>query len=168
MLISPIFILTFSLVVSKAHSQTGKITGTVSYYFNDNYGFKTDVGADIYFLSSNDLDNSDIITLYDWHLERILPSMSKTDIDELDKKTYNIWNIIREKAIYNNNHVLADGNGNFMKNLEAGNYFVFVQSANRQSERNYSRIESFGLIHIDFVELEEGKEKFVGVKFLIR
>lgn len=54
------FVLAGTLLLS-CKKEPGKVSGVITYYFNENFGNKPDVGSKIYFLSANDVDTNQFI-----------------------------------------------------------------------------------------------------------
>ncbi len=157
------FILLLILFISC--NQKGKIEdrelvnvkGVVTYFFNDNYGQKPDVGAEIYFLEKAETDTFSFDVLWCCtkkspshvsNINRILKledDLSKGKItskqltDSLlafDDKEYNDRSNLLKKFISlmkdKNYKCIANGNGEFDIKLPKGKYFTLVKFSHRE------------------------------------
>lgn len=167
--------------------QEGKIAGVVTYFFNDNYGDKPDVGAEILIINSSEVPNFHLSTvdsfghayaykiLYNSYAKRgeSVPKYiadevvsygvdGKDGFDDLDNRTLNeLYKIKFEKIIYCTK-LIVDGNGTFSSNLPVGKYYVYITSNNRKGD---SQTEIMGKIYCKEVVVKTGEISNVNAKF---
>jgi hypothetical protein len=108
---STIILTSPATVHSASDAAGGKIAGVLTYYFNDNYGSKPDVGAEVYLLDG-DID--------------LKPNQMHSPMND---HTYLIWNASGPVQYHVAASTSADGSGKFeLSNVPAGKYTLLVQS----------------------------------------
>lgn len=165
--------------------ESGKISGVLTYYFNQNFGDKPDVGASIFVADSAMIPefNFDevlsfqsaimyrkLLDLYNQQ-NRPLPALiqsqadknkwaEKTVFDELDKiSSRNITKFKNsDKAI----KALADGAGNYSIKVDPGTYYILIESNNRNG---MTITEISGKIYLKKVLIKAGDEQNVSQSF---
>ncbi|MBX3282458.1 MAG: hypothetical protein KF756_08280 [Acidobacteria bacterium] len=97
------------------------VSGSLSYYFNRNYGNKPDVGSKVYLIQSNDkplFQGTDTIFVVG---DKLIVTRTKEDRSEF-------------KVLYS---TAADGNGRYeFKGIEPGSYWLLAVSAHANGESN--------------------------------
>jgi hypothetical protein len=148
-------IIGFTITSCKRQS---KITGVVTYFFNENFGQKPDVGAEIYFLEKGEQDLFDFTT--PWTFSKISPHHRENYNKILDWKSNILKNEMSENAFADSVSVIqtaealerenainyfkslmkndqlkctANGNGEFSINLPKGHYYVLVVFSHRDA-----------------------------------
>jgi len=173
-------------IIEQKQEQKGKITGVVTYFFNDNYGDKPDVGAEILIINISKIPDFKYLTvdsfyhantyknLYDSYaaMSEIPDNISnelkeygvdtKERFDALDKRTDDELDKIRYEFNYYCIKLVVDGNGNFSSNVPPGKYYVYVQSNNR---KGHSRTEIMGKIYCKKVVVKSGETSNLNAKF---
>jgi hypothetical protein len=173
------------LLTSGQESADCYISGVVTYYFNENYGYKPDVGAEVFVVPIDSEPNFDQLLLSEYHLgvsaralctiyrakgmkppantlEQLERIGAETDKkwEELDHKAYDVC-----RALKNNHSVVqtsADGNGSFRTKVRPGKYYVLVVSKHRNRP---TLTEYEGKIFIDEIEIKAGEEKNIPAEF---
>lgn len=164
----------------------GKISGVVTYYFNDNYGDKPDVGAQVLIINSLNVPNFNYATvdsfryantykiLYSSYAKRgkvpddIKENVQKYGVetqegfDALDNRAGDELNKIRFNNIIYCTKVSVDGNGTFSANVEPGKYYVYITSNNRKG-RNMTEV--MGKVNCKEVVVKSGETSNVNAKF---
>jgi len=134
--------------------QNGRVSGVITYFFNDNFGSKPDVGADVYIVESNkvpDFNYATVDSFYNSNIHRLYRSkwgaivssnkvlaniiveakkynLDRKSFNSLDKRAAtNISQIIDAKDVMNLN---VDGIGNFSIKVKPGTYFICIKSKN--------------------------------------
>ncbi|WP_460622870.1 hypothetical protein [Hymenobacter tenuis] len=124
-----------------------ELKGIVTYYFNDNYGYKSDVGAKAYILKEATVKAGKIeVSKLEQYLASPPDARNPTTLlpGEFDVKTIEAdaqtakFRIMTDPAA---SIVTADGSGVFTKKLAPGTYFVLINSANRD---RVNLVESLG------------------------
>ena len=157
----------------------GNIKGVVTYYFNQNYGDKPDVGAKIYVRKTDSISkkNSVINKFQRVKVCRYLLQM-KTNIEDCKKTLANLGvetdadfdklnsTILSEflGMDFNKNikKITADGNGNYSLSLDPGLYEIIFVSKGR-NDLSVAEIE--GKISNEFINLKPGDELTVDKRF---
>lgn len=165
----------------------GKIAGVVTYYFNDNYGDKPDVGAKVLIINSLKVPDFHFATvdnflkaktyklLYDSYVtmgqtpnnsikENVKAYGVETaeGFDALDKRAVNELDKIRFDNIFYCTKVVADGNGTFSVNVAPGKYYVYITSNNR---RGKNITEILGKVNCKEIEVKSGQTSNLNAKF---
>jgi hypothetical protein len=165
-------------------TQEGKIFGVVTYFFNDNYGYKPDVGAGIYVIDSikspyfkpKTIDSIQIGSNYRYlylsYPKRSIPIdvlknaenynvINEASYEALDKRALEI---ILTMEVFDKNlfKTIADGSGNYSIKVKPGTYYVCIKSSNRTG---LSTTESNGKVYYKKVIIEEGSEINLNCKF---
>jgi hypothetical protein len=163
-----------------------KIFGVVTYFFNDNYGYKPDVGAEVYVADSAKNSSFDFATVDTFYLGSKYrsiyldyKSMGKNQVPErviARVKEYNVideasFNSLDERAnknlrkiVYSTDvtRTVVDGNGNYSVKIQPGTYYVYIKSINR---KGINLTEIRGKIYCKKVTVKEGEETNVSHKF---
>lgn len=114
-----------------------ELRGVVTYFFNDNYGFKPDVGANAYIIKDGIIrpDSLDAKAADDFRSENMIYTLGQ-DVG----KSRDDYNSAKRRAIHLQERIssnpaastlTADGQGVFTKKLVPGTYWVLIASANR-------------------------------------
>ncbi len=142
-----------------------KLSGNMTYFFNDNYGFKPDSGSEIYFVKSNlikknilsDIKNFQLYSLKDASAQ-YNGKRDKNFIRAANNIAYNFSIIITKlKPIT----VTADGSGNFKTKLPIGKYIVMAQSAHRDKT---NLLEIGGMKSFKEISITNNNEIFLNIK----
>lgn len=161
------------------------IKGVVTYYFNKNYGFKPDIGANVYIINSKDLGYIDTLSIINFIRAKLLRTTislllksgreAKLDFDELSKinaETEDKFKALDNKtndavlSIQNNEKTInlsVDGNGTFSKSLKPGDYSVLIISKNRT---DINRTELLGKIDFKNIRVIKNAEEVVNAEFM--
>ncbi len=162
-----------------------KILGVVTYYFNKNFGYKSDVGAVVYVVDSSITHNIEFATIDTFHLGNIdrnissvyksmhekVPDNIKTEISNYDFDDDDIFNALDLRAsknidkIINSKDVIktvVDGNGNYSIKIKPGIYYVYIISNFR---RGATMTEILGKIYCERIVINEGEDINVSTKF---
>ena len=158
------------------------IKGVVTYFFNENFGYKPDVGADIFIINDKDLGNinTDYIqnykrakTLFDLIIlgsgkmnDNFLKELSEINAEtkdkfkDLDDRSGKAILAFRTsgKAI----ELSVDGNGGFSKVLKPGDYSLLIVSKNR---KDLTLSEVMGKIYFQKLKLLNDTEEDIKVEF---
>jgi hypothetical protein len=158
------------------------IKGVVTYYFNRNYGYKPDVGAEVYIINYKDLGNADTLSIKNFTLAKIVRntmSMSEDDykiqcykqltelnaetkdkFDSLDWKCYMAVSLIQrnKKKV----KMTVDGSGAFSKLLLPGDYFILIISNHR---KGVNATDLMGKLDYKQISLSKNGEGVVNVEF---
>jgi hypothetical protein len=184
--ITDVSVIYFDDKVTQASENLSTISGVVTYYFNQNYGDKPDVGAEIYivdslkcpefnkaivdsfsigsFYKSVQINRSYFITskqevaakLKEYKIE------SKEAFEAFDKRASdNIYKLENSKNTYK---LVADGNGNYSKKLNAGTYYVLIRSKHRNG---IFLTNIMGKIYLQTVKIAENEDVAVNYNFSI-
>jgi hypothetical protein len=173
------------LLDMKPQIEDATISGVITYFFNNNYGDKPDVGATIYILDTAKFDtlNPELIMQYHYAYfyhniaasyssrrkpipDDVQKSLEKFGADteekfqQLEKTAVNTF--IKITMSKNVIKLTADGNGYYSKKLKPTKYLVLIQSKHRQS-MNVMEIE--GVIDYNVITLTPGEEKNLSYNF---
>ena len=165
----------------------GKIAGVITYYFNDNYGDKPDVGAKVLIINSLKVPDFHFATvdsflnantyklLYDSYigmgqtpdnsLKENLKAYgveSQEGFDALDKRAENELDKIKFENIIYCKKVVADGIGTFSVNVAPGKYYVYITSNNRSGQNT---TEILGKVNCQEIEVKSGETSNIHAKF---
>lgn len=166
----------------------GKIAGVVTYYFNENYGDKPDVGAKVLVIDALKVPDFKYSTvdsfmyantyknLYDSYAaerkSKIPDNVSKVvkeygvdtkaGFDALDNRAEDELDKIRFSNIIYCTKLVVDGNGTFSANVPPRKYYVIVTSNNRTGR---SMTEIMGKIYFEKVEVKSGGTSNFNAKF---
>lgn len=151
------FLILIIILTATSCNRESKITGTVTYFFNDNFGQKPDVGAEIYFLEKGDQDLFDFTLKWSskispnhlanrnkiaqWELDKLRNKMSEISFADSVYAIQNSEEIERRNAISYFKSLMkndklkctANGNGEFSINLPSGRYYVLVVFSHRDA-----------------------------------
>lgn len=162
----------------------GEIKGVVTFFFNDNYGNKPDIGSDVIIRPTSEEDTTRFI-VNQYILAKLALSIlegNKTLGQPLDEKyekklkelgiqTPEDFEKFSEKVLQ---HVTksqysqetykttVDGNGNFQQEVEPGKYEVIVISKNRTSA---TLLEVGGKIDSKIVDVKPGEKVNLNYEF---
>jgi len=166
----------------------GKIAGVVTYYFNDNYGDKPDVGSKVLIIDALKVPDFKYSTvdsflyantyknLYDSYAadrESKIPDNiiqivkeygvdTQAGFDALDNRTQKELNKIKFNNIIYCTKLVVDGNGTVSANVPPGKYYIVVASNNRTGR---SMTEILGKIYFEKVEVKSGETSNFNAKF---
>lgn len=133
-----------------AQDQKGTLKGVVTYYFNDNFGDKPDVGAEVYVLPFKDFKQEYADSLNAYHSAEITWNSYRRTPSRKDKNKYreqltalNAYPEERFSDMYSNlltmrrkiqncdnvAHTYVDGVGTFSIDIPSGDYFLMYLSA---------------------------------------
>ena len=163
----------------------GKLSGVITYYFNENYGDKADVGAEIYIIKTSDFDKDSAKAISNFLMYKGSCNIRKAEIslkeakEEIDiyeeiRLIHNIDSIIDTESdeVYskillirdnkNTIKILADGNGSFNTNLTFGEYYVLIVSNHRKGN---NLVDYNGLIDFNTIKIKPRKETTLNAKF---
>lgn len=148
-----VFFVSLLITAIGAYAQTGKVKGVVQYKYNDYVGFKTDVGAEFYVVSTSKVPN---VNVEDWdkyeaktkdymkyleykndpeipsgylHLFTSWKDADKKVLDELDGKCLEQSLIIKESC---EDFDIIDESGKYELTLPYGEYYILFISKNRE------------------------------------
>lgn len=168
--------------------QEGKISGVVTYFFNDNYGDKPDIGAKVIIANAENLPdfNYNIVegflhgklyrSLYNSYvargdkkgLESIMDQVrlyqveTQEKFNSLDNRAADELSKIKFKnAVYNIN-LVVDGNGTVSTSVPQRKYFVYVISNNRTGD---NVCEMMGKIYFTTITVKAGETANFAAKF---
>lgn len=163
-----------------------KIFGVVTYYFNKNYGYKPDVGVEVYIVDSAKVPTFSMANIDTFYYAssyrdmcKVYQSAKKTvptdileelkkwnveteeDFNSLDKRTYTniLSKIINSKVAIT---TFVDGGGNYSVKVEPGTYYVYMSSKNRTG---LSITEIGGKIYCKKIIVKEGEDVNVSKQF---
>jgi len=147
-----------------------RLNGVVTYFFNENYGHRPDVGAEIYILQRNKVD-IDTSAIRDYRIIKLLAqirqasakALSDSDKIALNKQDIKAFEVC--SAIKNSKHAIklvADGNGSYSTELPPGEYYILIVSQHR---KDLTITEVGGKINFTTLTVESGKEYTVNAKF---
>lgn len=171
----------------KKQAQQGVISGVVTYFFNDNYGNKPDIGAEVCIADSaknQDVKFSTIDSLLFASYYRylyLLPRNKRTPVDRIEKKIkeYNCDskesfdsldsratnNILKLMYVSKNvTKTVVDGNGNYSIKVKPGTYYVCIKSKNRRGLSNCVT-EAAGKLNINKIIVKESLDYNVSCNF---
>lgn len=160
-----------------AKKQNGKITGSVRYKFNDYQGYKIDVGAVVYavhvdalqdILSYDDIKKYEDLAEKKTHYRMALNELdgNKTFasmashysegydnmLEDLDSKMFDFIASVPSKKI---NMALIDSSGIYSMELPYGEYYIVFKSKNRE---RMMTSELTGRIHVEKINLNTPTE----------
>lgn len=152
-----ILALTFGLTITSCSRQS-KVTGVVTYFFNENFGQKPDVGAEIYFLEKGDQDLFDFTLqwrsskisphhkenynkILDWKIDMFKDKMNENSFADSLLVIQTAEALERENAISYFKSLMkndqlkctANGSGEFSIALPKGKYYVLVVYSHRDA-----------------------------------
>jgi hypothetical protein len=158
----------------------GELKGVVTYYFNQNYGDKPDIGAKIY-VRQADTTNGMRSVINQYQRARVCRSLIeyKTQIEsctktlqELNADTDEKFSALDSKVskdmlqldIFDKSviKVTADGNGSYSLKLNPGLYELVIVSKGR---KGLTVAEALGKIEQKYFRIEAGESKVVDVRF---
>lgn len=154
----------------------GILTGVVTYFFNDNYGDKPDVGSEIFILPEKYKDTclqllrfqSEVLSRTTAELSRELgheyphQKMSQSDFEQLETHVSLFIEELKYDKLSDVNKVLANGNGSFSIYLTPGKYYLIARSAHRKSYSN--KVEMYGQIDMAIGQVKAGQTTFAKLR----
>lgn len=183
------FLIFISLIflLSSCSLLNGKLSGVITYYFNDNYGDKADVGSEIYVLKKSDFNKGnafgyieiDIIVAKmkqyaakdnaKFYAERNKISFSDAQdvYEKAEKDFYNSsLEILKTLQAFKSNEktkkIVADGNGSYNISIPYGEYYVLVISNHRKAS---NIIENEGRIKVSKITIKFREETSLNFRF---
>ena len=162
------------------------IKGVVTSHLRKNTGNKPDVGAKIYVINVNDLDNTDTLTISNFIFARSvelkllnLEGMSLEEyenykyreLSKVDAETRGKLNLLHENAVMAVNKIrdnvktiklIADGNGSFLKTLKPGIYYILIESNEKSDLILMEHIRNIKTFRI---RLGSGDEEMISADF---
>jgi hypothetical protein len=153
--------------------QPASIAGVVTYFFNDNYGFKPDVGSNIFIVNNKytKIDSSALLIMLYYQISvkrKEALSLLGSGITKDDEENTDRLDVMADsirKIVKNNMHTIkltADGNGSYSRQLDPGLYSILIVSKHRNAN---SKTELFGKIHLEIIRFESGKQYSVNAEF---
>ncbi|MEO5990932.1 MAG: hypothetical protein ABIP68_04795 [Ferruginibacter sp.] len=164
----------------------GKISGVITYFFNDNIGDKPDVGSEILIINSAKVPNFNFSTVDSFRYAKTYKTLyfsyakrgkvpddirekvqkygveTEEGFDALDNRARDELVKIRFENITYCTKVVVDGNGTFSANLESGKYYVYITSNNRKGK---NMTEVMGKVYCQEVVVRSGETTNVNTKF---
>jgi hypothetical protein len=162
----------------------GSISGVVTYFFNDNYGDKPDVGSEVYIVdveSVPDFSKATVDSFYyasfyrniylDYKSRGRVPENIMTEVHKynaIDKDAFNALdkqattNLLKIEFSRDAIKTIVDGSGNYSAKLKPGSYFVYIQSNNREE---FTMTERMGKIYCARVTVKAGADSNVSCNF---
>jgi hypothetical protein len=163
-------------------NKQSRLTGVVTYYFNENFGDRPDVGAEVYILSEKHKSKcNDVMIFFSEVLGRnvtekikeleldvpnIIKLMKKSSFDSLESRVSIFIDKLRYGKISDAIKVIADGDGSFSAVVKPGHYYFIVRSAHRNSYSN--KVELLAQLGVEETEVKEGATKSVKIRFTDR
>ena len=139
-----------SAKIPEATQGFGAIKGTVTYFFNENYGDKPDAGSTVTLLTSE-------------QAVRLQKSTGGTDNDPIPERAGLDTYFLIHANTDNFRETKADGSGNFsFDRIPVGRYLVVKQSAHSNGKANRDLI---GKVDCNFVEVKAGETVDVSHSF---
>jgi hypothetical protein len=150
------------LVKPTGQNQNGKISGVITYFFNDNLGYKPDVGAEVLVISSAKISNFNYSIIDSFLNPEMYSITNKTVLSELDKGAWDEIAKIKYENIAYCQKLIVDGNGNFSSDFPEGTYYVLVTSANRHG---YGMSDALGKYGCKKLIVKPGETTYFNKKF---
>jgi hypothetical protein len=157
----------------------GKLSGVITYYFNDNYGDKPDVGAEIYIIERDSASISNI-SMFEVLKSELLLQEAKNRLNRakgldnairIDTALVRHYETVCDSALQEvfvferqAKKYVADGTGAYSANLKPGKYYVLIKSSHSTS---VNIVEISGQIDVHLVSIESEKESTANTKFSI-
>lgn len=143
------------------------IKGVVTYFFNDNFGYRPDVGAKVFICDPGEVsfDTSSIRVYTVMHLlqqiqRQPIPPDVQAKFDECDKAAFDEYRKIQSDP--RTIRLAADGSGTFTQHVRPGYYAILIVSAHR---KDLSLTELDGKINFSMIMIEDGMEHQVQARF---
>ncbi|MBI3878514.1 MAG: hypothetical protein HY301_00415 [Verrucomicrobia bacterium] len=163
-------------------TQKGELNGVVTYFFNSNFGYKPDVGAEIYVFPVDAYSDFDPSVITEYQTMKHAMSWSKSTDQRLRQDSQKIlskysspvesaWKDLDARVVKmalpaevgdKTIRLTADGNGAFKRSLQPGTYYTIIRSKHRQ---DMSVSEISGKIFVRKVEIKSGEEASLDAKF---
>jgi predicted nucleic acid-binding Zn-ribbon protein len=171
--------------ISKNINKNGSLTGVVTYFFNDNYGYKPDIGSKVIIHKTNKenslneqfsryrraktylsllsyLKKKDSNRVkYETELKK-LGINSEEDFKALDKETATQLIGLSSVIAKETETITVDGNGKYSINLTPGFYEVVIQSKGRN---DITMTEVRGKIKYETIEISPNEASTIDAKF---
>lgn len=109
------------------YAQSG-IHGIVTYFFDDNYGYKADLGGDVWVIDAAEIPSFDKWTVATY----VQAHPGDKSFDEVDQKTFML--LINLRVNKKCHHQTIDGNGSYSMKISPGHYYLYMRSANRKAQ----------------------------------
>ncbi len=138
--------------------QKGKISGVVTYFFNDNYRYKPDIGATVSIISVEKIP----IVNYK-NIENYMSSKNNVQMDdETDEKAYQEITQLKFRGGVDRITLGVDGSGNFSTDVPSGVYYLLVVSTERT---RHTKCEFGGKFYCSKVEVNPNQTSSFNIKF---
>jgi hypothetical protein len=162
-------------------NRKGELTGSVSYFFNDNYGYKPDVGSEAFVWRKGVYPESLPLNLAKYHLlkstltlksiggelnqwqKKMLVESGIGSAQDLETMGGTLFDQLR--VVIDDMRTIKlsiDGSGGFRHSLPPGDYYLLVRSSHRSST---SLLEVSGDWDVQAFTIAPGEEAGVTVKF---
>jgi len=148
-------IINFVLPKPEVIVDTGSIKGVITYYFNENFGDKVDVGANVWLVEGELAvstaeaflgGNEQMIIRNDTELQS---ARDRGEDAETIRKMVKDYKVIHRTTV--------DGNGNYeMKDIPVGKYTLFIQSKHR---KQLNARDVLGVLRTLPVEVKKGQAR---------
>ncbi len=153
--------------------KAASLAGVVTYYFNDNYGFKPDVGSNIYIIDNKytKIDSSALLIILSYQISVIrkkalsllgsnITKEDEENADRIDAIADSICTIVKTNP--QTIKLAADGNGSYSRELDPGFYSILIVSKHRTA---VAKTELDGKIYLEIIRIESGKQYSVNAEF---
>ena len=152
---------------TKVENQRGDVAGTVTYYFNENYGYKPDAGAQVFIFKKEDYPVFDPSQVKNYLIKKYaaisgdkaqsaawLEMGSNAGFEEM---------VIQVQVGKKTTKLDVDGSGSFRTRMKPGHYSVLIKSAHRNGD---VPVEITGQIEYQEIDVAADDQANVSVKFL--
>ena len=153
----------------------GQISGVITYFFNDNYGDKPDIGAQVFIIDTLQIKNFNVNTvdsfyygktyrsLYEFYNakgkkrkmpDNILEQVKKYGVESKEQYESLDYRTAKELMKIKNSNALklvVDGNGKITSAIRPGIYYVLIISNNR---KNISVTEISGKYKLEILKIK--------------
>lgn len=169
----------------KEKTQKGEISGVITYFFNDNFGDRPDIGAQVYVIDVRKSSDFNIASYDTFHYggayrnmyssykqmrkkipDEIIENLKKWKVEDdelfeaLDTRlTQSILKLTYSSFVIKS---IVDGNGTYSLTVPPGEYYIFIKSNNR---KGLSISEIQGKIYCKKISVKEGDRLNVSVNF---
>jgi len=148
----------------------GVLNGVATYYFNENYGDKPDVGTEVFILPETHKDKcKDLMAFYLEVLSRnnrANTRMTDTEFSDLESKCFGFMAVLENNRLSEVRKVIVDGAGSFSLSVPAGAYCLVASSAHLRSVSNI--VEIMAQIDVTSAQVTAGQSTSVKIRFLPR
>lgn len=169
-----ISVLQNSAVVAAASAaaapRMGEVAGSVSYYFNENFGNRPDVGAHIYLfkIDATAKPRSDWKEMQEYARLKMQSAIGSSQASDAYRRMGNDTNFVRRilafEASSNTEKLDADGSGAFRTRLPVGHYGAIVVSAHREA---LVVAEAIGQLDFEEFDVEADGQANLAINFSI-